>query len=126
MQQEISWAEQIRLDGAGMPEVDGLYSRQTEDFCGVPQWKHVEKEMWIFWGGDFEGYWVIGHSHYSGDGYRYTHPPRFTDQQESWTTVEKLPLPPTSENWGVYITGYNPGEGFLGGINPAPSVFMMY
>jgi hypothetical protein len=125
MQQETLWPKQICLEGAGMPEVDGLYSRHTEDFCGVPQWKHVEKEMWIFWGGDFEGYWVNGHSRFSGNGYRYTHPPRYAGEQRS-ITIEKSPLPPASEKWFVYETGYWPGQGFVGGVAPAPKVMMMY
>ena len=125
---QTCWPKEMILQGAGMPEVDGTYTRHQEDYCGVPQWKHVDREMWIFWGGDFEGYWVIGHSHFSGDGYRYTQAPSFADEvwDQPKNTSEKLPMPPNEEDWGVYITGYNVGEGFVGGVDPAPNVVMTY
>ena len=126
----VQWPKQILLEKAGMPEVNGLYERYSEDFCGAAQWKHVEREMWIFWGGDFEYMWVIGHSHFSGNGYRYTHGCDWLNEaylkgKEAFEEAKKNPKPPTEDNWGTYYTGYDP-PGFVGGIEPAPRVTISY
>ena len=120
-----SWPAEIMVSGAGMPEVDGLYEKCEVEYCGVPQWKHANQEMWIFWGSDFEGGWVIGHSHFSGDGYRYRQFPEdliAASQSRDESVVEeamKNPKPPASD-WAVYYTGYYPPP-FVGGIEPAPT-----
>ena len=134
MTTEERWPQRILLEGAGMPEVDGMYERYEEDFCGVAQWKHVDRDMWIFYGGNFEYYWVIGHSHFSGDGYRYTHMCKagvdrlneaFLKGEKEYRVVAKNPLPPTEDDWGIYITGYDPPK-FVGGVEPAPKVTCFY
>ena len=33
---------------------------------------------------------------------------------------------PARDGWGCYITGYNPGEGFVGGTEPAPKLEGLY
>ncbi len=115
------------VNGAGMPEVDGLYRKCDVAYCGVPQWKHVNQQMWIFWGGDFEGGWVIGHSHFSGDGYRYQQFPEYliaasnARDESVRENVMKNPKPPAPSDWAVYITGYYPPK-FVGGIHPAPTL----
>jgi hypothetical protein len=123
----MQWPAKIMVSGAGMPEVDGLYEKCDVEYCGVTQWKHTNQEMWIFWGADFEGGWVIGHSHFSGNGYRYRH---FLDYLVDASTksdplereeVMKNPEPPAQSDWAVYFTGYDPPK-FVGGIGPAPTL----
>ena len=40
--------QEITVSGAGMADTNGLY-RRTEDFLGNPQWKHVARDMFLFW-----------------------------------------------------------------------------
>jgi hypothetical protein len=121
----VSWPALITVNGAGMPEVDGLYEKCEVEYCGVPQWKHANREMWIFWGADFEGGWVIGHSYNSGNGYRYQQFPDYyvaalnTRDSLAIEEVLKNPEPPGSD-WQVYQTGYYPPK-FVGGTHPPPT-----
>jgi hypothetical protein len=127
--QSQAWPKEITLQGAGMSEMDGRFIK-CEDFCGVAQWKHTNRDFFIFWGGDFEGYWIIGHSHRSGDGYRYSQAPATWDNasakgQGHFDKDSMQPGPPTADGWGVYITGYDPPK-FVGGVEPAPKVQLHY
>ena len=121
------WPSQIEVKGAGMPECNGIY-KICEPYCNTTQWKHVENEMWIFWGGDFEGGWINGHSHHSGNGYRYcfhsnSHISSEFDRgsDEYYQQALTCPGPPPSNGWGAYVTGYSPPN-FVGGVAPAPTL----
>jgi hypothetical protein len=114
-------APKIRVSGAGLTEIDGIYILCNELYQNAPQWKHESKDYWLFW---FNGGWEIGHLQRGNCAHYSSYPSSIGDsvKKRDYVLLNKLMTTPfeiPTEGWEVVGTGYNPPK-FTGGIGPAP------
>eukprot|EP00746_Dinoflagellata_sp_MGD_P003222 gnl/MRDRNA2_/MRDRNA2_106251_c0_seq1.p1 gnl/MRDRNA2_/MRDRNA2_106251_c0~~gnl/MRDRNA2_/MRDRNA2_106251_c0_seq1.p1 ORF type:complete len:662 (+),score=159.22 gnl/MRDRNA2_/MRDRNA2_106251_c0_seq1:67-1986(+) len=136
----------LLVSGAGLSEANGEYRLAKELHCGLPEWRMVNGHFILFWAGDTEGGWVLGHSYLLKDGYRYRNVPnelvmlqRSSDEEDRVKYLDALQNPPVKfwggpqeNHWKTFLTGFTeeecgPGSGkCFGGVDPPPSFIPNY